>query len=272
MENPLDGRDFARSPETALSAFIRGRKFIKPQNRADVLSAAFSVEHKAFRRLRNRPSFRSLYYRAHGTFRLQQKKTAPFDFIAQIANGTTLLVGEGNLSFSLSLIKAVRVQARQMIATTLEHSSELAPETEENAEKLRKLGVIVMHGVDATKLSSFFGLEKFDTIVFQFPHAGSRDPVEDRNPNFILVRDFLKSARRHLTENGKVLVSAVDTPHYRGAFQFEEAAEKAGFEPPHSYPFDPDKFRDYHHTMTHREGDALDNHGDFLTFIFKPKA
>jgi hypothetical protein len=44
---------------------------------------------------------------------------------------------------------------------------------------------------------------------------------------------------RQLHQGGKVLISAVDSPHYRGAFQFEEAAYIAGLAPPEFYPFDP---------------------------------
>lgn len=110
---------------------------------------------------------------------------------------------------------------------------------------------------------------RFDSIVFQFPHVGSREPVEEHNPNFILVRDFLRSAAAQLAPGGQVLISAVDSPHYEGAFQFDDAAEIAGFLPPEVYPFDPSAFPGYTHTMTHEEGDALDNHDAFGTWIFK---
>ncbi len=199
-------------------------------------------------------------------------KTKAFDFIAQIAAGKTLLVGERNLSFTLSLIRDSRINPNRLIATTFEYLSELPPEAKENAKQLRAKGVSVLFNVDATKLSSVLGWVKFDNIVFQFPHVGSREPVEGHNPNFILVRDFLKSASRHLAKGGKVLIIAVDTPHYRGAFQFDDAAKAAGFSPPESYPFDPGRFRGYHHTMTHQEGSALDNHDEFMTWVFRPKS
>lgn len=64
-------------------------------------------------------------------------------------------------------------------------------------------------------------------------------------------------------------ISVVDSPHYRGAFQFEEAAKIAGFKPPEIYKFDPNTFPEYEHTMTHQTGSALENHNKFSTFIFK---
>lgn len=109
----------------------------------------------------------------------------------------------------------------------------------------------------------------FDTIVFQFPHTGSRGSVQGHHPNFILVRDFLKSAALQLRIVGKVLIAAVDSPHYQGAFQCDEAAKIAGFSPPESYPFDPDAFPGYEHTMTHQRGSALDEHQRFLTWVFR---
>lgn len=97
----------------------------------------------------------------------------------------------------------------------------------------------------------------------------SRELIEGRNPNFILVRDFLESAAHQLKPGGKVYISAVDSPHYYGAFQFDEAAKTAGFGPPEVYPFDPKDFPGYTHTMTHEDESALDNHDKFATWVFE---
>jgi hypothetical protein len=276
MEPSSDGCDFSRLPETSLSAFIRGRKYVESRSRAQILADAPFAWRKPSYPIpgikRRHSLFRSLLSHKSRRLYLRQKKAAAFDFVAQIADGTVLLVGEGNLSFTAALTKDSRINPARVATSTFETASALSDEAKENEKELRRLGVTVLHGVDATKLSASIGSARFDSIVFQFPHVGSRDPVEGRNPNFILIRDFLKSARRQLAYGGKVLISAVDTPHYQGAFQFEEAAKEAGFTPPQSYRFDPGRFRGYHHTMTHQEGDALDNHDDFLTWIFRPKA
>jgi len=134
---------------------------------------------------------------------------------------------------------------------------------------LRALGATILHGVNAESLRASLGSWMFDSIIFQFPHVGSREPIEGHNPNFILVRDFLLSAGAQLKRGGQVLITAVDTPHYRGAFQFDEAADIAGFQPPESYPFDPNAFPQYEHTMTHQSGSALDAHDRFRTWVFK---
>lgn len=196
-------------------------------------------------------------------------KTASFDFIGQVTQGRTLLVGEGNLSFALSLTQHSRVLPYRLFATTYEASDELSSETLINAQTLKAMGVTVLHGVDATDLRNIFGSWLFDNIVFQFPHVGSREPIGGRNPNFILVRDFLASAFSQLCRDGRVLVSAANTPHYRGAFQFEEAAKIAGFQPPEVYKFDPSQFPEYEHNMTHQSGSALENHDTFSTWVFR---
>lgn len=196
-------------------------------------------------------------------------KTSGFDFVSAITGGRTLLVGEGNLSFALSLAKNPKITSSRLIAATFEQRTELSDETITNAATLRALGVTVLHDVDATALRASLGSWLFDSIIFQFPHVGSREPIEGHNPNFILVRDFLVSASAQLQRSGQVLITIVDTPHYRGAFQFDEAADIAGFQPPESYPFDPNAFSEYEHTMTHQSGSALDDRDKFSTWVFR---
>jgi len=192
-----------------------------------------------------------------------------FNLAAQIAHGKTLLVGEGNLSFSLSIVGKNVVKPHLISATTIETPERLSAITIENSRALKKIGVRVMHGVDATKLSQRFGTEKFDSIIFQFPHTGTRTPSEHKNPNFILVRDFLRSAKRQLTARGKVIISAVDNPHYRGAFQFEEAARITGFKSPEIYAFNPLSFAGYIHSMTLEDSSAIDAHKNFASWVFR---
>ena len=195
-------------------------------------------------------------------------KANTFDFIQRIRRGSTLFVGEGNLSFALSLVESAGIQAYSITATTLEDAQDLSEEAARNAKRLRLAGATVVNGVDAMNLSSVFAATYFNTIVFQFPHTGSRESIAGRNSNFILIREFLKSAAQHLSKNGVVIISTADTPHYRGAFQFEEAAHEAGFATPRSYPFDPEKFPGYHHTMSHQNDDALASHDRFATWVF----
>jgi 25S rRNA (uracil2634-N3)-methyltransferase len=192
-------------------------------------------------------------------------------FVSQIQEGNTLFVGEGNLSFALSIAKMPSITSSKLTATTYEKTSDLSEEAQQNSEILKQSRVSVINGVDATKLDRYFSHHKFDTIVFQFPNAGSREPEYGRNPNYILIRNFLKSAATCLDPNGKILITAVDSPHYQGAFQFEEAAENSGYRIIGTYPFDPESFPGYSHTNTNDDDSALEKHDDFKTWIFELK-
>jgi hypothetical protein len=192
-------------------------------------------------------------------------------FVSQVEQGDTLFVGEGNLSFALNIAKTPGITASNLVATTYEETSDLSEEAQQNTELLNRSGASVMNNIDATKLDQYFPHQKFDTIIFQFSNAGSREPEYGRNPNYILIRDFLKSAAFCLEPKGKILITAVDSPHYQGAFKFEEAAEKAGYRIIGAYPFDPESFPGYGHTNTNDDDSALEKHDDFKTWIFELK-
>ena len=197
------------------------------------------------------------------------KKTSLF--ISQIQRGSTLFVGEGNLSFALSIAKAPGISASKLVVTTYEKDSDLSKEAQQNSKILKQSGACVLNGIDAKKLDQYFTHQKFDTIVFQFPNAGSREPEYGRNPNYILIRNFLKSAATCLAPHGKILITAVDSPHYQGAFQFEEAAEKASYSIIGLYAFDPASFPGYSHTNTNDDDSALEKHDEFKTWVFELK-
>lgn len=183
--------------------------------------------------------------------------------------GNVLLVGEGNLSFAKSILNIPSLGVSAMTATTYEGERSLSEEGKANANQLQSMGEIVMHNVDAVNLDDALKPHQFDTIIFQFPNVGSREPKHAHNPNHVLIRRFLKSAAQFLKSSGKVIISIVDNPHYQGAFQFEEAAQFAGFQEPQSYSFDPDKFPGYSHTNTNDDESAIENHEKFSTWVFR---
>lgn len=196
-----------------------------------------------------------------------ERKSASF-FVEQIRYSRNLLVGEGNMSFALSLANKPEVNPTGIVATTYEEYAFLPKLGKENRRLLCDLGVSVYHGIDATKLDISFVDRSFGVIIFQFPNVGSRKPIRGRNPNSVLIEGFLKSASKCLQSRGKVMITAVDNPYYSGAFQFEEAAKKAGFKSPKGYMFDLDSFPEYIHTNTNSGGSALNKHKKLLTWIF----
>ena len=195
-----------------------------------------------------------------------------FDFSAKIETGRVLLVGEGNLSFSLALARMVGVATKNMTCTTYQQADEYSEMTCANASVLRRSGAMVMSGVDATNLSNWFGRSKFDLIVFQFPNVASRNPLYGRNPNHILVRRFLKSAAEQISGDGIVAVSAANSPHYAGAFDVDGAAERNEYEMPVAYPFYFSDYPGYSHAKTKDDGSSAVGEGDeFVTYVFHKK-
>ncbi len=178
-----------------------------------------------------------------------------------------MFVGEGNFSFSLSIAKQVR-NVKNIIATTNESQKDFSDLTQQNIAILQQLGIKLFCKTDATRIHKDFVGYAFQNIIFQFPNTGSRDPVEGRNPNFILLRDFLKSAKPLLSYGGRVVVSMVDSPYYHGAFQIEEAGTKARYKQYSIYKFDPLIFPNYMHTMTNEDGSAISGNDDLITVVF----
>ena len=125
-----------------------------------------------------------------------------FDFVEAVEQSNTLFVGEGNFSFSLAIAENVKNQYN-IVATTIENQGEISDFTKKNITQLNKIGATVLYKINATKLENYFNQSSFDNIIFQFPNAGSREPINGRNPSFILLNRFLQSSNKVLKNNAK---------------------------------------------------------------------
>lgn len=67
-----------------------------------------------------------------------------------------------------------------------------------------------------------------------------------------------------------IVISTVDSPFYEGAFKMDDAAKKAGYQPPEIFDFDPDQYSGYIHQNTDNDESALESHDKFATFVFTP--
>ena len=158
------------------------------------------------------------------------------------------------------------------MATTFEPRRNLSEVTAQNAARLARLGVSVLHSVDATKLSDLFARRRFALIAFQFPNVASRQPLHGRNPNYVLVRRFLRSAAMLLCENGCIAITAVDSPHYDGAFAMSDAARWAGVSEPRVHPFCFSDHPGYFHGNTEDDGEsAISARDDCQTYVFSKR-
>ena len=75
-----------------------------------------------------------------------------------------------------------------------------------NASNLKKLGVKVVSGVDATNLHKTVDLKDqlFDLVVFMFPHIGGKMKIQK---NRDLIKDFAVNIRPFLNFGGSVIVT-----------------------------------------------------------------
>ncbi len=191
-----------------------------------------------------------------------------YNFIRRLSQGKSLLVGEGNLSFISSIAPKI-LFPQNVIASTYESDNELSDLAKRNSLLLRELGISILHNIDATELNKLFNSLFFDTIIFQFPNAGSREAIDGCNPNYVLISDFLIAATQKLTEHGIILITCVDSDYYNDIFKFEELANEFNLKIPIKYKFFPEDYPSYEHTMSHQDGSALIDYTAFATWEFQ---
>jgi hypothetical protein len=196
------------------------------------------------------------------------KSITKYDFVNRVNTGLSLLVGEGNLSFTFSLIKQLRI-FQNLVTSTYESYKDLSDVGQNNAMLLKQAGVKVVHEVDATRIHEILPKQFFDTIIFQFPHSGSRVPIKELNPNYVLVHDFIISSSHILKKKGSILITIVDNAFYNNMFRFEDLSKKLAMQKPVKYKFDPRDYPEYTHTMTHQDESAIDEYGKFATWEFR---
>ncbi len=186
-----------------------------------------------------------------------------------VKNSKLLLVGEGNFSFALNLAKKDDINPVNIRATTNKSENYLSDFTKNNIIELSRSGSLIEFNIDATNLKKHYPYEKFDYVIFQFPHTGSR-PSRGSNPNSTLIHDFIAEARNLLKAYGSIIITIVDVPFYEGTFRIVDALYKLKIKNFEVYKFDIGEFPDYVHSMTNEAGDALNRYTDFVTYVITP--
>jgi len=118
--------------------------------------------------------------------------------------------GEGNFSFSLALserLAASTILTVNVTATSFDSYEEVVKKYPESSSIVNKLSKTtnfeVMHGVDATDLSSSLCDRLFEEIWFNFPHLGR----EDLRSHIALVAHYFHSSLRHLATGGAICLA-----------------------------------------------------------------
>jgi hypothetical protein len=185
-------------------------------------------------------------------------------------SGKTLLVGEGNLTFTEANLVLGRNVPGNITATVYEKKEEKSAATQQRAEKLAAQGVTVEFGVDAKKLHE--GAEekpKFNNIIWMFPHPGGpRSGVAAAGA--ALLQAFFSSAAQRLAPGGKITVTlrvAKNPNWYVSRWEPVAAAAAAGLRLVSQTDFARDDYPGYGHETTDAGANPADVSRGF-TFIF----
>jgi hypothetical protein len=196
------------------------------------------------------------------------KRRNPFEFAVAASEGRMLLVGEGNFTFSLAIVRRAPRSACNIHATAFEKLADVSYETLETSRELTKAGANVGFDIDGTKLDQKFPSRYFQRIVFQFPNAGSRASAEGSTANHRLISDFFCAAGRVIAVGGQVIITIVDNNYYHGVFDLKRAADGAGFKLDNAHPFYRSHYEAYQHSNTKPTVSALQSYRVCTSYVF----
>ncbi|CAN3371496.1 hypothetical protein DIURU_000212 [Diutina rugosa] len=202
-----------------------------------------------------------------------------------------LLVGEGDFSFALSVVKQGFVVPTNLVATSYDSYEDVVAKyagAEATVAELISSGVKVLHNIDATKLSQSLQIKKkpldVNVVVFNFPHTGKgiKDQARNIRDHQILVSEYFKSARELLTaapessgyfvKNWRIMLSLFDGEPY-DSWQSKRLARDLGLQVDRSVKFGWSLYPGYHHRRTNSMRDTTKpaEERSARTYVFVPR-
>jgi hypothetical protein len=181
--------------------------------------------------------------------------------------GRTLLVGEGNFSFSLSIAVQTQIGGRLVATdyvvaarTTLEKTAQEQRRNavvNANVERLGQLGVQVDRQVDARDPASY-PAGSFDIIVFNHPLVLTRSEEGQtlrggERANVELIEQFLAAAKQRIKEGGQIVI--ISSLFRLQRWKLDEIAERLNLEQ-RVLRFVAAQYPGYEHERTERPGGA----------------
>ena len=184
-----------------------------------------------------------------------------------------LVLGDGDFSFTYGLGVHCNDVWSHICATSLDSRSTViqkyGADTKRRLEILEKSGATLCFGVDATNIvSTLRTTEKFDRVIFNFPHSGKQRVHINRE----LIRKFFVSCRRVVKPlRGEVHLTLKDAMPY-SSWGADLSASTSGFCSLGSFPFIPNHFPGYKHRTTDPTADVFDHYGCRTTrYVIDPK-
>lgn len=187
---------------------------------------------------------------------IKKRVLSRFKHVQKFTRGMhVLVVGDGNLTFSKTVAQVMKDEgmfeekdedeAAKFYATTFhtyEDLKELYPDTiDSTISTIEKSGATVMHGIDATDMGTHF-FEKFDLIIWNFPHAGCVKGFRDGHPmvswrHVNLMRKFFRSSREVCRDEGMIVVTTNEKAHGVNAPDMVKFAEVNEFKNVEKFSF-----------------------------------
>jgi rRNA (uridine-N3-)-methyltransferase BTM5-like len=196
-----------------------------------------------------------------------------------------LVVGDGDLSFSVALARKLEHRNDVIVATTFDQKYKLlekygarAERALEALESVRGNRVVVLHGVDATRLGTWIydrcnhkdlsAAHGFDLIVFNFPHSGQQRVHLNR----ALVRNFFNAATRVLASgaDARVHMAIKQQPPYSLWNIVDIADKESPLRFDDTRPFYTGDYPGYLHQTTIANAKPVGiKHDQAMTYMFK---
>eukprot|EP00192_Tetraselmis_astigmatica_P002830 CAMPEP_0117668716 /NCGR_PEP_ID=MMETSP0804-20121206/11707_1 /TAXON_ID=1074897 /ORGANISM="Tetraselmis astigmatica, Strain CCMP880" /LENGTH=570 /DNA_ID=CAMNT_0005476645 /DNA_START=87 /DNA_END=1796 /DNA_ORIENTATION=+ len=195
------------------------------------------------------------------------------------SSGQRLLVlGDGDFSFSAGLATRLgKPGCCAVLATSFDSQKEVLEKYGGKAksclDKLHKMGTATAHSVDATKLSATLPPspatpQRFDAVIFNFPHTGSQMVHLNRE----MLRRFFASVQRHLKPAGEVHVTIKTVPPY-SRWDIPAQAAQEGLKLTRKAPFLFQDYPGYQHRTTEKDAMTFDAfEKKCVTFVFAASA
>ncbi|HVX00703.1 MAG TPA: class I SAM-dependent methyltransferase [Candidatus Babeliaceae bacterium] len=166
-----------------------------------------------------------------------------------------LIVGDGNFSYTLSLINKHTEKGLALAITATEYKkvSELDTNTLERLKTLQTRGVHLLFGIDATKLHETFLVGQFRRIHWNCPHPGNTNYQSGETRE--LVAKFFNSAAKIQNIGDRIHITLAQQKGQEcfrqvAAYGIIKASLEAGYGIFKKRKFNKERYPEYIHQMT----------------------